>query len=239
VSNLPTDGVLFSCCDITALPPLDVNWHHEENKNIQVLDDIKANKPSEAPVALPILKTKHLLLIPPREQDTEASFEALMASTNEVGCWFSWATQNLKLKQHRAHIREAMDAASDIYAHSEFGFLVWNHEQDKFIGEVWYKIRDATVPYFTIAYWFDTRQTGNGYATEALAEIIKYGFNHLKAKRIEVEISEKNPKSLAVAKRLGFIVEGTLKNYFRNFITDEVTASVLLSMTDVSQLRDV
>ena len=69
-----------------------------------------------------------------------------------------------------------------------------------------------------------------------MVESIKYAFNGLKAKRVELDVSEQNIKSLRLAKRLGFVLEGWLKNHSRNFVTNEVKASALFSMTDVSQL---
>ena len=47
-----------------------------------------------------------------------------------------------------------MRAALDIHSHDHLSFLVWDIKQGQFIGEIWYKIRDWSLPYITIAYWY-------------------------------------------------------------------------------------
>lgn len=189
-------------------------------------------------VALPILETKRLKLTPPREEDVQPSYDALMASVQEVGPWFSWAHKNLTLEQHRSHIRECMQAALDIYAHDHLSFLVWDLKHEQLLGEVWYKVQDWSVPYVTIAYWFDSRYSGQGYATEAIAEIIRYAFNGLKAKHIELDVSEQNIRGIRLAERLGFVFDRWLENHAQNFVTNEIKSSASFSMTDVSQLKE-
>lgn len=202
-------------------------------------EETKILASSKPKVALPILETKRLKLIPPREKDVLPSYAALMASVREVGPWFSWAHKNLTLEQHRSHIRECMVAALDIHAHDHLSFLVWDLEHDHMLGECWYKVRDWSVPYVTIAYWFNSRYTGQGYATEAIAEMVRFAFNGLKAKHVELDVSEQNTRSLRLAERLGFAFDRWLNNHAKNFVTNEIKSSALFSMTDISQLKEL
>ncbi len=77
-----TDGLIFSCCQINVLAPLEVTWQHENQNDESVIKAVKQTN-SKPKIALPILETKRLKLIPPRKQDTQPSFDALMASVNE------------------------------------------------------------------------------------------------------------------------------------------------------------
>ena len=52
---------------------------------------------------------------------------------------------------------------------------------------------------------------GNGYMTEALTSFIAYGFNELNLNRIEADIDPRNEKSIMCVKRLGFQLEGVLR----------------------------
>ena len=228
------DGYIFSCCQTNLLAPLHVSWQHGEHKDECTIKPPKqlSLKPK---IALPRLETTRLKLIPPREGDTRPSYEALMASLGEVSPWFSWAHKNLTVDQHHVHIKKAIDADRDIYLHDQFSFFIWDHAQKQFLGEIWYKIRDWSIPYITIAYWFDSRSSGHGYATEAIAEAVRYAFNKLRAKRVELDIPEQNVRSLRLAERLGFAFEGWMKNYSRNFVSNNVQASALYAMTDISQ----
>jgi ribosomal-protein-serine acetyltransferase len=68
------------------------------------------------------------------------------------------------------------------------------------------------VPKFEIGYWIDTRYSGNGYMTEAVQGITSFAFNELKARRVEIRCDSRNVKSRAIPERLGFTLEGVLKN---------------------------
>ncbi len=61
-------------------------------------------------------------------------------------------------------------------------------------AEAWYKLHPD--------YW------GNGFATEALQEIIRFGFDTLKLHRIEAGCAIKNNASINVLKKAGMIREG-------------------------------
>lgn len=54
---------------------------------------------------------------------------------------------------------------------------------------------------------------GNGYVTEALKEIIKYGFQQLKVNRIEAEVMPENIASARVLEKAGFQKEGLLRDW--------------------------
>ncbi len=62
------------------------------------------------------------------------------------------------------------------------------------VAEVWYKILPA--------YW---RQ---GYTTEALKELLQYGFSSLKLHRIEAGCAVKNIASIKVLEKVGMVREG-------------------------------
>lgn len=64
-----------------------------------------------------------------------------------------------------------------------------------------------------IGYWIGEEYQGHGIVTEACKLIIKYGFEKLNLNRIEIVCALHNPKSGAVAQRLGFIKEGVLRKW--------------------------
>lgn len=67
-----------------------------------------------------------------------------------------------------------------------------------------------------------------GYMTEAVKEILKYGFNDLNLNRIEACISPNNENSLKLIKKFGFQQEGYLRAHFiRNA---EVEDSIIFSL---------
>lgn len=62
-----------------------------------------------------------------------------------------------------------------------------------------------------IGYWIDEKHQRKGIVTEACKMLIKYGFDTLDLHRIEIHCATENPNSAAIAKRLGFIKEGVLR----------------------------
>jgi ribosomal-protein-alanine N-acetyltransferase len=61
--------------------------------------------------------------------------------------------------------------------------------------------------------WFIPEAWGNGYATEASAYLIDYGFQQLRLHRISAVSDAPNTASIALCERLGFVHEGTSREY--------------------------
>ena len=67
-----------------------------------------------------------------------------------------------------------------------------------------------------------------GIMTEALREMLRYGFVEMGLNRIEVHADPRNVGSLAVVERLGFVREGVLRQttFFRGSYLDDVCLSL-------------
>jgi len=64
---------------------------------------------------------------------------------------------------------------------------------------------------FEIGYWTSKAQRGRGYTVEALDAFVRWIFGCLGAQRIEWQGIVGNPTSWAVAARVGFQLEGTVR----------------------------
>ena len=71
---------------------------------------------------------------------------------------------------------------------------------------------DWSVPKFEIGYWRRTRFAGQGYITEAVRGISDFAFDALDANRLEIRCDSLNHRSVKVAERAGFRIEGELRN---------------------------
>lgn len=237
LSGLAANSLLFSCCDITQLPSLDITWEHKERPKIPY---VKAITPldNQPPKALPRLSTQNLKLLPPHIMNANKLYAAVIGSLTEISPWFSWASTDLTLLDIEQHLHEGAQAARDIYSHDHLFYIVWNHNGGSILGEVWLKILDWSYPAsIMIDYWFDTQHIGKGFATEAIAELVNYSFNELKARRVQLQIATNNTRSIRLANRLGFSHEGTLTKHAKNFVTQEVSSSELFSITALKNLR--
>lgn len=63
-----------------------------------------------------------------------------------------------------------------------------------------------------IGYWLSENQQGKGLITQACRAVIDHGFDRLALNRIDIRCATQNFPSQAVAKRLGLIYEGTLRD---------------------------
>jgi RimJ/RimL family protein N-acetyltransferase len=65
---------------------------------------------------------------------------------------------------------------------------------------------------FEIGYWLRRSAHGYGYMTEAVQLLTRMAFDTLAANRVEIRMDTRNTRSEQVPKRLGFVLEGTLRN---------------------------
>ncbi|MFC1419257.1 GNAT family N-acetyltransferase [Streptacidiphilus cavernicola] len=63
-----------------------------------------------------------------------------------------------------------------------------------------------------VGYWTAKQHRGNGYTTEAVIALCRWGFAELGLQRIEWLAITGNDSSWAVAERAGFTLEGTLRS---------------------------
>ena len=64
-----------------------------------------------------------------------------------------------------------------------------------------------------LGYELDYEFWGRGYMRRALCPVLGYGFERMKLQRIEAFLNVDNERSEGLLKRLGFLKEGTLRDY--------------------------
>jgi [ribosomal protein S5]-alanine N-acetyltransferase len=68
----------------------------------------------------------------------------------------------------------------------------------------------------TIGYWLGKKHHRKGYMYEALKEIIRFAFENLGLRRLDIEADSQNEASNGLIKKAGFTFEGTRKQYRKN-----------------------
>lgn len=64
----------------------------------------------------------------------------------------------------------------------------------------------------SIGYFLAKNAEGRGIMTRTVRAVLNYAFNELNLHRIEIRCGENNKKSRAVPERLGFVVEGKIRD---------------------------
>jgi RimJ/RimL family protein N-acetyltransferase len=153
--------------------------------------------------------TERLLIRKPLPGDGKAVYDAIQASLNELKPWMPWAHTYQTEQDVEANIRESY---VKFLSREDLRLLVFNKETGDFIASSGLHRIDWAVPKFEIGYWIDTRNSGKGYITEATKAITSFAFNELKAKRVEIRCDTRNIRSRAIPEKLGFTLEGILRN---------------------------
>lgn len=84
-----------------------------------------------------------------------------------------------------------------------------------FLGACALMVVDGASGVAEAGYWVDPAHRGRGVATAALRLISTWGFDALGLARIELHVDPRNEASIAVGRRAGYEIEGTLRQRVR------------------------
>jgi len=86
--------------------------------------------------------------------------------------------------------------------------------QDVLIGILDYRPnwRNRTVE---LGYWLDAALQGKGIVTQACRTMVRHAFEEHQVQKVVISCAIDNPRSRAVAERLGFVQEGVLRQVVR------------------------
>jgi len=110
-------------------------------------------------------------------------------------------------------------------------FVIVAKSLNKVIGDFRFYIECLNSLKAEFGYGLSPQLHGKGYMTEALKEVIRFGFEDLKLKRISATAYPENKPSAKVMKKCGFKHEGTLRKnaLVRGRYFDEMFFSILQS----------
>ncbi len=154
--------------------------------------------------------TERLYMRMPKPGDGIMVHEAIAASLDELRPWMLFANVERDLSDTELGVREAH---AKFITRDDLRMYVFLKDSMQFIGSSGLHNPNWSVPSFEIGYWIDARFSGKGYMTEAVKGLTDYAFEHLKARRIEIRCDTLNAKSRAIPERLGFELEGILRNH--------------------------
>jgi ribosomal-protein-alanine N-acetyltransferase len=89
-------------------------------------------------------------------------------------------------------------------------------ESNQIIGSCGFNYMDHENARAEIGYDLGKDFWGKGYASEAILNLINDGFNERNINRIEAKVDPQHSRSIKVLEKLGFSLEGTLRQYERS-----------------------
>jgi RimJ/RimL family protein N-acetyltransferase len=147
-----------------------------------------------------------VLLRPYRAGDGEAVWSAVEESRELLRPWMPWVDHHRTPADSEAFVRR-MHARWILREDLVVG--IWLRETGEYVGSSGLHPIDWDVPSFEVGYWLRASAQGRGYATETTRVLIGLAFETLGAHRLFLRCDERNERSAAVARRLGFTPEGT------------------------------
>lgn len=156
------------------------------------------------------IQTERLLLRAPHPTgDGSIVNQAIRESFDELKAWLPFAQRLPAVEETEINLR---NAHINFLKRESFRFLIFHRETNDFIGTVSLQGIHWNIPKCEIGYWINTKFGGNGYMTEAVKALTDFGLNQLDFKRIEIRCESTNLKSRTIPEKLGYELEGILRN---------------------------
>ncbi|MCU9613122.1 GNAT family N-acetyltransferase [Caldibacillus lycopersici] len=156
------------------------------------------------------LETERLILRAPHPTgDGKIVNKAIRDSHRELKEWLPFAQEIPAVEETEKNLRLAH---INFLKRDSFRYLIFAKEHNEFVGVASLQSIDWDIPKCEIGYWIDTTFSGNGYMTEAVQELVDLGLQTIGFRRIEIRCESTNWKSRAIPEKLGFLLEGTLRN---------------------------
>ena len=134
---------------------------------------------------------------------------AVRETFDDLKVWMPWAQQMPTLEESETFVRRAQ---CQFLAREELTLFLFLKGTNTMVGSSGLHRLDWDIPKFEIGYWCRKRFQGQGYITESTEAIAQFAFETLGAKRVEIRCDSKNVRSQRIPDRLGFKLEGTLRN---------------------------
>jgi ribosomal-protein-serine acetyltransferase len=146
------------------------------------------------------------------ESDGDELHALIERNRSELARWMNWAEQTRE--QTLDFIRRAL--AAEVGQGALQRAIV---AEERIVGMVGLPAIDWPNRAAEIGYWLDARERGRGTMTAAVAALVDRAFGELALNRLEIRTDVRNTRSRALAERLGFRYEGTLRQSYR--VNDE------------------
>jgi len=151
---------------------------------------------------IPTLETERLFLRGMRVSDAEDMFA--YAQHEPVSRYLTWTPH-----PHLQYTREYLTYVGQRYRTGDFfDWAMVCKDDGRMIGTCGFTAFDFSSDAAEIGYVLNPDYQGNGIATEAVREIIRFGFEELKLHRIEAKFMQENTRSLRLMERVGMQFEG-------------------------------
>ncbi len=156
------------------------------------------------------IRVRQNLLIKHLEvKEAKLLFELVDKNRDHFKKWLNWVNFIQNIEQEKRYLKSL---SQDEFKAGSIDMGIWL--DDKIIGTLGLINIDRLNKHATLGYCLDEEHQHKGIVTDCCHKLIQFAFNELGINRIEIKVAQNNFRSKAVARRLGFRHEGTLRQSY-------------------------
>ena len=152
-----------------------------------------------------IEKDLKLSLLTPNK--AEELFNLVDKNREYLKNWMIWPPETKSSDDTRSFIKSTLIGLSEM---KEMACGI--EYEDNLVGVITFNKIDFSLKKVVIGYWVSEEYQGKGIITKSCLTLIDYAFNSLGMKKIEISVASENIPSQKICERLGFTLEGVIKN---------------------------
>jgi ribosomal-protein-serine acetyltransferase len=140
------------------------------------------------------------------ERHTKSLFDAVQREREHLRPWLPWVEATRTEEDTLSFIRSVLEQFA---GNRGFAAGIWTGT--RLVGTIGVHRIDWLNRRVEIGYWLGREYEGRGIMTDACRAVVTHLFQELELHRVEIRCAVENARSAAIAKRLGFALEGTLR----------------------------
>ena len=139
--------------------------------------------------------------------DAESLYEQIEKTRPQLAKFMPWGDATRSVEDERKFLTYCQERMEDQ--------KLWNASiiiDGKAVGMIDLHNIDQANQHAEVGYWLGGEYQGNGVMTDCLKKLLSIGFDELGLHKIKLLAEHVNTASNAVAKKVGFVLEGQLKD---------------------------
>ncbi len=153
------------------------------------------------------LRTARLIVRAYRDGDGASLFAAIQRSRAHLSQWMGWVDNFKTIDDQEAYVRRMQ---GQWLMRQDLVFGVFLPDDSTVIGAMGLHDPNWQVPSLMMGWWVSADHSQQGYTTEGASAVLKFGFEHCKARRIWASCDANNAASERVMQKIGLLKEAHL-----------------------------
>lgn len=171
-----------------------------------------------------IIIDNDLLLRTYQPDDAALLFQAVDANRQHLRTWLPWADHNRKQEHSLQFIQQSI-----VQQNAQEALILGIFMDRVIIGGISMHHWDHSLRKAQLGYWIAANHQGKGVMTRCCSRFIGFLFDKLSLNKIEIHFAAGNERSAVIARKLGFTIEGIIRQSLelQGRLEDRVIAGLL------------